>query len=98
MELTRCLLLLPPPPPSDEGFGVGHTRLTQTKGVWLWGEPVPVQLPGGETTNVGAMPLHARSCVQRHAPGSVRLPGDSLAWPALQLDAKQMLISDGHGP
>ncbi|KAI3428317.1 hypothetical protein D9Q98_006697 [Chlorella vulgaris] len=36
----------------DEGFGVGHTRLTQTKGVWLWGEPVPVQLPNGETTNL----------------------------------------------
>ncbi|CAL8460728.1 g259 [Coccomyxa elongata] len=23
----------------DEGFGVGHTRSTQTKGVWVWGEP-----------------------------------------------------------
>ncbi|CAL5219282.1 g1085 [Coccomyxa viridis] len=23
----------------DEGFGVGHTRNTQTKGVWLWGQP-----------------------------------------------------------
>lgn len=22
-----------------EGFGVGHTRSTQTKGVWVWGEP-----------------------------------------------------------
>lgn len=22
-----------------EGFGVGHTRATQTKGVWVWGEP-----------------------------------------------------------
>lgn len=36
----------------EEGFGVGHTRLTQTKGVWMWGEPVPVQLPNGETTHV----------------------------------------------
>lgn len=26
----------------DEGFGVGHTRNTQTKGVWFWGSPVPV--------------------------------------------------------
>ena len=24
----------------DEGFGVGHTRKTQTKGVWVWGAPV----------------------------------------------------------
>lgn len=24
---------------ADEGFGVGHTRSTQTKGVWVWGEP-----------------------------------------------------------
>jgi len=36
----------------EEGFGVGHTRLTQTKGVWMWGEPLPVQLPSGETTHV----------------------------------------------
>jgi hypothetical protein len=52
---------------------VGHTRLTQTKGVWLWGEPVPVQLHSGETTNVGAMPLPAAaaSCAQRHAPSEV---------------------------
>lgn len=65
----------PPPPQSftlnqlmgvgcDVGFGVGHTRLTQTKGVWLWGEPVPVTLPGGETTNV-------RGCSSRGCrPGS----------------------------
>lgn len=28
-----------------EGFGVGHTRNTQTKGVWLWGQPQAVSLP-----------------------------------------------------
>ena len=27
---------------ADEGFGVGHTRSTQTKGVWVWGEPQPL--------------------------------------------------------
>jgi hypothetical protein len=37
---------------AEEGFGVGHTRLTQTKGVWIWGEPLPLQLPGGDTVNV----------------------------------------------
>ncbi|KAL4442076.1 hypothetical protein ABPG77_011337 [Micractinium sp. CCAP 211/92] len=36
----------------DAGFGVGHTRLTQTKGVWMWGEPVEVLLPSGEKTNL----------------------------------------------
>jgi Guanylate-binding protein, N-terminal domain len=36
----------------DEGFGVGHTRNTQTKGVWMWGEPIPVQSPTGETINI----------------------------------------------
>jgi hypothetical protein len=36
----------------DEGFGVGHTRNTQTKGVWVWGEPIPVQSPDGETINI----------------------------------------------
>jgi hypothetical protein len=25
--------------PCGQGFGVGHTRDTQTKGVWLWGQP-----------------------------------------------------------
>ena len=25
--------------PCGEGFGVGHTRQTETKGVWVWGEP-----------------------------------------------------------
>uniref|UniRef100_A0A1D1ZYE9 GB1/RHD3-type G domain-containing protein n=1 Tax=Auxenochlorella protothecoides TaxID=3075 RepID=A0A1D1ZYE9_AUXPR len=38
--------------PCDQGFGVGHSRHTQTKGVWMWGEPAerldakgdPVQL------------------------------------------------------
>ena len=29
--------------PADEGFGVGHQRATQTRGVWLWGEPLTVQ-------------------------------------------------------
>ena len=36
----------------DEGFGVGHTRNTQTKGVWVWGEPVPTVTPDGEKINV----------------------------------------------
>lgn len=36
----------------DEGFGVGHMRVTQTKGVWLWGEPVEVDLGNGEATNL----------------------------------------------
>lgn len=42
------------PAAADAGFGVGHTRLTQTKGVWMWGEPVEVSLPSGEKTNVSA--------------------------------------------
>ena len=32
----------------DEGFGVGHTRQTQTKGIWIWGEAVPIKSKGGE--------------------------------------------------
>ncbi|KAG2441877.1 hypothetical protein HXX76_003484 [Chlamydomonas incerta] len=27
--------------PCDKGFGVGHTRETETKGIWLWGTPQP---------------------------------------------------------
>ena len=53
--LHRCAAgqpACPPAPPTDEGFGVGHTRLTQTKGVWMWGEPTEVTLPDGTTTNV----------------------------------------------
>ena len=32
-----------------EGFGVGHTRKTETKGVWIWGEPMTVD---GDEVNV----------------------------------------------
>lgn len=32
--------------PCGEGFGVGHTRKTETKGVWVWGEPVKVNTDG----------------------------------------------------
>ena len=32
----------------DEGFGVGHTRKTQTKGVWMWGEPMVVERGQGQ--------------------------------------------------
>ena len=38
---------------ADEGFGVGHTRKTQTKGVWMWGEPLLVERgPGQKPLNV----------------------------------------------
>ena len=34
--------------PCDAGFGVGHTRKTETKGVWMWSEPtfVASETPG----------------------------------------------------
>lgn len=32
----------------EEGFGVGHTRKTQTKGVWVWGEPLEVNGDDGQ--------------------------------------------------
>lgn len=40
--------------PCDEGFGVGHTRKTETKGVWIWSEPtlVPGVGPGDPPTSV----------------------------------------------
>ena len=40
--------------PCDEGFGVGHTRKTETKGVWAWSEPtmVPSSAPGNPPTSV----------------------------------------------
>ncbi|GMH33914.1 hypothetical protein BSKO_01748 [Bryopsis sp. KO-2023] len=31
----------------NEGFGVGHTRNTQTKGVWVWSEPTTVSTSQG---------------------------------------------------
>jgi len=33
---------------ADEGFGVGHTRKTQTKGVWMWGETLEVARGEGQ--------------------------------------------------
>jgi hypothetical protein len=40
--------------PCDEGFGVGHTRQTETKGVWVWSEPtlVPSSETGTQPTSV----------------------------------------------
>ena len=38
--------------PCDVGFGVGHTRQTQTKGIWVWGEPLEVTNDAGETVNL----------------------------------------------
>ena len=71
-------------PLADVGFGMGHTRLTQTKGVWIWGEPVPVQLANGETTNVSRGGRGLQCCfVPAETLSAVCLPaylppGDSL--------------------
>ncbi|KAL1547179.1 guanylate-binding protein 4-like [Salvia divinorum] len=35
----------------DEGFGVGHMRDTKTKGIWVWGTPVELDI-NGVTTSV----------------------------------------------
>ncbi|MCJ1422123.1 hypothetical protein MMC29_000002 [Sticta canariensis] len=32
----------------DVGFGVGHSRSTQTRGIWVWGEPIKVRQAGQE--------------------------------------------------
>lgn len=37
---------------ADKGFGVGHTRDTQTKGVWVWGQPVAKTEADGSTSMV----------------------------------------------
>jgi len=37
---------------TDKGFGVGHTRATQTKGVWLWAAPQEAAAPGGGRLSV----------------------------------------------
>ncbi|GBG71009.1 hypothetical protein CBR_g8307 [Chara braunii] len=33
----------------DEGFGVGHKRDTQTKGIWVWGQPIIVDIASQKT-------------------------------------------------
>ncbi|KAG8389279.1 hypothetical protein BUALT_Bualt02G0212400 [Buddleja alternifolia] len=33
-----------------EGFGVGHMRDTKTKGIWVWGTPVEVDIDGVKTS------------------------------------------------
>ncbi|CAI5525714.1 unnamed protein product [Closterium sp. Naga37s-1] len=35
----------------DEGFGVGHARDTKTKGIWVWGDPMEMQV-NGQTTSL----------------------------------------------
>ncbi|KAG2485718.1 hypothetical protein HYH03_015602 [Edaphochlamys debaryana] len=43
--------------PCDKGFGVGHTRSTETKGIWLWGTPLP--RGGGAGAGAGAAKAEA---------------------------------------
>ncbi|XP_065861045.1 LOW QUALITY PROTEIN: uncharacterized protein [Euphorbia lathyris] len=33
-----------------EGFGVGHMRDTKTKGIWVWGSPIEVEIDGVRTS------------------------------------------------
>ncbi|KAK9282046.1 hypothetical protein L1049_004958 [Liquidambar formosana] len=33
-----------------EGFGVGHMRDTKTKGIWVWGTPLEVEIDGTKTS------------------------------------------------
>uniref|UniRef100_R7W379 Guanylate-binding protein 4 n=1 Tax=Aegilops tauschii TaxID=37682 RepID=R7W379_AEGTA len=34
----------------DKGFGVGHMRETKTKGIWIWGTPVEVDVDGSKVS------------------------------------------------
>ncbi|KAL5561806.1 hypothetical protein UlMin_031553 [Ulmus minor] len=34
----------------DEGFGVGHMRDTKTKGIWVWGTPIELDIDGVKTS------------------------------------------------
>ncbi|XP_074368257.1 uncharacterized protein LOC141708498 isoform X2 [Apium graveolens] len=34
----------------NEGFGVGHMRDTKTKGIWVWGKPIEVDINGVKTS------------------------------------------------
>ncbi|CAL0310368.1 unnamed protein product [Lupinus luteus] len=34
----------------DEGFGVGHMRDTKTKGIWIWGTPIDMDIDGVKTS------------------------------------------------
>ncbi|CAN0886761.1 Guanylate-binding protein 4 [Linum grandiflorum] len=34
----------------DEGFGVGHMRDTKTKGIWVWGTPIELDVNGQKTS------------------------------------------------
>ncbi|XP_059300874.1 uncharacterized protein LOC132053065 [Lycium ferocissimum] len=34
----------------NEGFGVGHMRDTKTKGIWIWGTPIELDIDGVKTS------------------------------------------------
>lgn len=48
MPIDDMHVLSPAAPVADVGFGVGHTRDTETKGIWIWGEPTTVKDANGE--------------------------------------------------
>ena len=49
---------------------MGHTRNTQTKGVWLWGQPQAVSLPADQP---GSPPQQVRSGLALHSPWALLL-------------------------
>ena len=52
LRSVHALTMCRPSGPADKGFGVGHTRATQTKGIWLWAAPQEAQAPGGGPLSV----------------------------------------------
>lgn len=73
--------------PADVGFGVGHTRETETKGIWVWGEPQKVNDGNGERmVSCAHTPAHMSGTPGTPAPHSnvqeLRSPAAMCSWEA----------------
>jgi hypothetical protein len=56
---------------AGEGFGIGHTIASHTKGIWMWPTPVRARTSSGDAVDVIVMDsegLGATEAVRAHKP------------------------------
>jgi hypothetical protein len=83
--------------PADEGFGVGHTRETETKGIWVWGQPKAIKDEAGERMVSPAAAAAAAGCCPA-VQGQIHVQ-QLCRWPhvqSLQLHTACASSSNGH--
>ena len=84
---------------AEQGFGVGHTRETQTRGIWVWGHPQPVTAPGGGNATVSSLSFTRLlpPAVPSPPPPACPPQADAASGWAAPLCRVQLLVIDTEG-